>query len=374
MKNLLSILTILAFALPVMAEVTTPVAYDATDVTHHTMTAHWSACPGATSYNLRTYPIQLEGLVFREKFDNCTPNDVYEESESGDISLNGYADHNGWWGYGLQGTYGGIVINNGCELSLYGNETDLKIYPYVKKRTIKFKARAYEGDSDCKVMLVSGSTEMTVDLTPEEKWYTMVVERTYPNYFGMLYMGCMFKNITYEPGNNRVVLTDFKVYWGDYSEPQAQSLPPTGPAPKDMTVEWNGDTTFVKNIPSDSTSLTFYPGTPQYHYIDDFTYWHYDVQAVYDDQVSDWSNQIVYTLSPWPEFLEYVDDDDPIVNPVVGDVNGDGEVNTVDITILYNYILNGETEGMVNGDQDGDGAITSVDVTVVYNVLLGVEQ
>ena len=56
----------------------------------------------------------------------------------------------------------------------------------------------------------------------------------------------------------------------------------------------------------------------------------------------------------------------------LGDVNGDGEVNTVDITILYNYILNGNTEGMAYGDQDGDGSITAVDITVVYNVLLGV--
>lgn len=65
----------------------------------------------------------------------------------------------------------------------------------------------------------------------------------------------------------------------------------------------------------------------------------------------------------------------PVANPtLVGDVNGDGEVNSVDITILYNYILNNETEGMVNGDQSGDGDITSVDITVVYNVLLGVEN
>ena len=59
---------------------------------------------------------------------------------------------------------------------------------------------------------------------------------------------------------------------------------------------------------------------------------------------------------------------------VPGDVNGDGEVNTVDITILYNYLLNGITEGMVNGDQNGDGDITAVDITVVYNILLGVNS
>ena len=56
---------------------------------------------------------------------------------------------------------------------------------------------------------------------------------------------------------------------------------------------------------------------------------------------------------------------------IPGDVNGDGDVNSVDITILYNYLLNGDTEGMVNGDQSGDGEITSVDITAVYNVILG---
>ena len=56
---------------------------------------------------------------------------------------------------------------------------------------------------------------------------------------------------------------------------------------------------------------------------------------------------------------------------IPGDVNGDGVVTSVDITILYNYLLNGDTEGMVNGDQDGDGIITSVDITMIYNILLG---
>ena len=65
----------------------------------------------------------------------------------------------------------------------------------------------------------------------------------------------------------------------------------------------------------------------------------------------------------------------PVATPVIaGDVNGDGEVNTVDITILYNYLLNASTENMVNGDQDGDGEVTTVDITMVYNVLLGVQD
>ena len=56
---------------------------------------------------------------------------------------------------------------------------------------------------------------------------------------------------------------------------------------------------------------------------------------------------------------------------IVGDVNGDGIVSSVDVTALYNYLLNNDSSAIVNGDQDGDGNISSVDVTVVYNILLG---
>ncbi len=59
------------------------------------------------------------------------------------------------------------------------------------------------------------------------------------------------------------------------------------------------------------------------------------------------------------------------VGYVNGDVNGDGSVSSVDITALYNYLLNSDSSSLVNGDQDGDGRVTSVDITVIYNILLG---
>lgn len=62
------------------------------------------------------------------------------------------------------------------------------------------------------------------------------------------------------------------------------------------------------------------------------------------------------------------------INPnesIYGDVNGDEHVSSVDVTALYNYLLNGDDSNLVNGDQDGDGHISSVDVTAVYNILLG---
>ncbi len=71
------------------------------------------------------------------------------------------------------------------------------------------------------------------------------------------------------------------------------------------------------------------------------------------------SGKLLYTVEPTGN------------NPIVGDVDGDGIVTAGDITILYNWLLNGWTHGMVNGDQDGDGIITANDITVIYNILLG---
>ena len=58
----------------------------------------------------------------------------------------------------------------------------------------------------------------------------------------------------------------------------------------------------------------------------------------------------------------------------IGDVNGDGHVTSVDVTALYNYLLNGDSSNLINGDVDGDGHISSVDVTAVYNILLNGED
>lgn len=64
----------------------------------------------------------------------------------------------------------------------------------------------------------------------------------------------------------------------------------------------------------------------------------------------------------------------PVVNPgIIGDVNCDGHVTTVDITCLYNYLLNGDETYIATSDVDGDGFITTTDITVIYNILLGGE-
>ena len=66
--------------------------------------------------------------------------------------------------------------------------------------------------------------------------------------------------------------------------------------------------------------------------------------------------------------IKFVYGEQPVIP---GDVNGDGHVSSVDVTALYNFLLNGDATDLVNGDQDGDDHISSVDVTYVYNILLG---
>ena len=64
-----------------------------------------------------------------------------------------------------------------------------------------------------------------------------------------------------------------------------------------------------------------------------------------------------------------VEDDEPA--GVDGDVNGDGYVNSADITALYTFLLTGDDSDIVNGDQDKDGSITAGDITYVYSILMG---
>lgn len=56
---------------------------------------------------------------------------------------------------------------------------------------------------------------------------------------------------------------------------------------------------------------------------------------------------------------------------IAGDVNGDGSVNSADVTALYSYILNGNDTFHSTSDVNGDGIINSSDVTAIYSIILG---
>ena len=61
-----------------------------------------------------------------------------------------------------------------------------------------------------------------------------------------------------------------------------------------------------------------------------------------------------------------------VVTVINGDVNGDGEVNAVDIVILQNYLSGRQTAGIDQSaaDADGDGNITAADVPAIVAIIL----
>ena len=66
--------------------------------------------------------------------------------------------------------------------------------------------------------------------------------------------------------------------------------------------------------------------------------------------------------SPWNHVLIFTLDEE--------DVDGDGIISSVDITAIYNYLLNGDDSFGSTLDVDGDGICSSVDITMIYNTLL----
>ncbi len=59
-----------------------------------------------------------------------------------------------------------------------------------------------------------------------------------------------------------------------------------------------------------------------------------------------------------------------VVTGIKGDLNGDGLVNTGDISTLYRAILNGDNSAIY--DVNGDGQVNSGDVSAIYAIILGI--
>ena len=54
-------------------------------------------------------------------------------------------------------------------------------------------------------------------------------------------------------------------------------------------------------------------------------------------------------------------------------MNGDGEINTADVTAVYSYIINGEESGFSKdvADVNGDGDVNTADVAAIYAIIVG---
>ncbi len=57
-----------------------------------------------------------------------------------------------------------------------------------------------------------------------------------------------------------------------------------------------------------------------------------------------------------------------VVEPVVGDVNGDGEVNIADVNAVIDLILSGVND--LKGDVNGDEEVNIADVNSIIDIIL----
>ena len=62
---------------------------------------------------------------------------------------------------------------------------------------------------------------------------------------------------------------------------------------------------------------------------------------------------------------------EPAPDWLLGDVNGDGEVNIGDVNALIDIILNGNVGDNQHADVNGDGEVNIADVNAVIDIILG---
>ena len=314
----------IGFKTPIQG-VDTPVATDATEVGANEFTAHWTACDGAQSYTLRVMPkpeITTE-LLLTEGFSKFTNNGTTNIGGS----LDNYMDNTGWTGSNVFTAIGGIRLGSGSTMGTLTSPS-LDLAGSNGKVSIVYKAKTYNTDTNCNMTITCGSSTATVTVpNSTEAEYTQVLDCN----------TAAGQNVTFATTANRkrVIITSIEIYSGDITASDAKAE----------------DEMLFPGITG--TQYTVTGLLPLTTYI-------YDVKAIYPAVESNWSNLIEVTTTE--------------STTVAGDVNGDGDVTSFDITALYNYLLAGDMSDIVNGDQNGDGQITSADVTEVYSILLNAKK
>ena len=292
-----------------------PVATAATEVGPTYFTANWNPCDGADSYILRVIPKNYD--ILTEGFSKFTKNGAQDIGSS----LDNYMDNAGWTGSKVYEAIGAARLGTG---SSTGNLTSPALTLTENKVTVSFKAKTYNNDTNVNFKISCGNASETVTLPGNtDATYTVALDCT-PGDNQKVKLETM-------ANGKRVVISSIHIIDGDRA----------GAA---KSIDFDGVT--FTGITANSYKVAN---------LDPATTYFYDVKAVFGTKQSNWSNKIIVTT---------------LGGGIYGDVNGDGEVTTVDITCLYNYLLNGDETYIATSDVDGDGEVTTVDITCIYNILL----
>lgn len=321
---------------PIVKEVPIMLAVDTTAVTGSSFRADWTAVENVSSYTLQVNRIAVPGdenatLLMTENFSkiNATSDGNRDIGET----LDNYTDNPGWTGYKVYTAAGQSVKIGTSNESGYIISPELELGYTV---TVVFNAKNWIGSagSDGSAVVVScGDASQTIPLTDTPADYTVVLR------------GCTGKNVklAMTAPKKRFYVYNVSIYSGD------------------LTAKTNGPRRVIIEE-GDSTWRTVSGITDNHYTVQGLAggVYEYMVKAIYTDgDASVWSNiQHVTIVGNGDE-------------PLIGDVNHDGEVNIMDVTAIIDVILRGVTEYVEETDVNHDSEVNISDVTALIDLLLG---
>ena len=319
---------------PIDKDVPIMLSVDETAIQPSGFRADWTSVENVSSYTLHVNRIatgdeEEPTLLMTETFS-----DVNAETDgTSDISssLNQYTDNLGWTGYKVY-----LAANHGLKLGT-SSAAGYLISPTLELGSTvsvvvnsKSWINSHAVSDESSIVVSCGDVSQTVELTTEPTDYTVVLK------------DCTAQNIklSMTEGGKRFYVYNVEVYNGDLN----------AWAPRRAVVE-EGDSTWrtVSGINDTCYTVQALAGG----------IYEYFVKAIYTDGTeSVWSNIQHVTLTGNGD------------EPLVGDVNGDGEVSIGDVTELINYLLNPNATLEGDGDVNHDGEININDVTALIDILL----
>ena len=325
---------------PILKKVPQMLAVDTTAVTGKSFRANWTNAGDVSSYYLKVNRIAVPGdetasLLMTENFSKVTA--TSDNNKDIGSSLDNYTDNKGWTGYKVFDAAGQSIKVGTASVVGYLKTPELDLGSTV---TVVFKAKnwiASNGTSDgSSVVVKCGDVSDVVTLSDVAADYTVVLH------------GCTEKKVelTMTAIKKRFYVYNVSVYNGD------------------LTARTNGPRRVIEEF-GDSTWRNVSGITDTCYTVDSLAggVYEYMVKAIYTDgDESVWSNIQHVTIVA-------SDDNDDLL---LGDVNGDHEVDINDVTTLINYVLGYPTSPFDAdaADYNKDKEININDITALIHFLL----
>ena len=288
-----------------------PELNDATNITNTSFTASWSDL-GALSYTLRVQYVDPNAaqLILTEHLSDVSGKNGYDYGDNN--KLDDIMNNAGWTG-------SKVYAENGIRLAT-GKANGHLASPTLNtaglgKLSVVLTGKSYGNDGDINVTVSTSKASTTVELSTFSETKTVVLDAADND------------KVTFTAvAKNRPIFNEILIYAGDATN--------EGSAP----MLFHG---------IEGTCYTVTGLIPEATY-------RFDVKAFLADDETAWSEAKTVTL--------------PLESVNKFDLNGDGYVNTGDVSFLYNAILAGNFDAKY--DLNGEGHVNVGDVATLYQAIL----